>query len=152
MPARFTTCFALYKRYIDNGIGIWLSTDPTTWSNFKAWINSFGSLRWTFTEPSLQIDYLDITICFDLDYKLKTTLYEKQLNLYLFLHPPGGTPLFNMSTPHLGHPCGVSKMTIAYSRPHNLANLLCRRKLEHTPGPPVLAYLRRDSEGHFVCI
>jgi hypothetical protein len=258
MPTRFCRCLALYKRYIDDGIGIWLSTDPQTWLDFKAWINSFGSLEWTFTEPSLQIDYLDITIRIDSECRLQTTLFEKPLNLYLYLpshsshppgvltglvygmirrvyrltscpddcfnylkkfyrrlrergypsetliplftaglvnrnkpprkkkhsstpqdtlflhvpyhpanptsqdlqscfkdlllYPPGMTPLPNMSTPHLGNPCGVSKMTIAYHRPRNLANLLCPRKLEHTHGPPVSAYLRRDSEGHFSCI
>jgi hypothetical protein len=32
-----------------------------------------------------------------------------------------------------------------------LANLLCPRKLERTPGPPVSAHVRRDSEGHGDC-
>ncbi len=258
MPTCFKLCLALYKRYIDDGIGIWLSTNPTTWSDFKSWIGSFGTLRWTFTEPSLQVDYLDITIRIDSEGSIQTTLYEKALNLYLYLpphsshppgvltgliygmirrvyrltscpddcfnylkrfyrrlrergypsetltplfeaglvnrnkpprkkqsdptakntlflhvpyhpanpssqdlqscfkdlllHPTGATPLPSMSTPHLGIECGVNRMIIAYHRPRNIANLLCPRKLEHTLGPPVSAYLRRDSEGRFVCV
>jgi hypothetical protein len=258
MPARFRLCLAIYKRYIDDGIGIWLSTDLLLWSEFKNWIGSFGTLKWTFTEPSLQVDYLDITIRIDPEGDIKTTLFEKPLNLYLYLpshsahppgvltgliygmirrvyrltscpddcfaylqrfyrrlrergyspetlvplftsglanrnkparkktsasntkdtlflhvpfhpanpssqdlqscfrdlllHPRGGTPLPEMSTPHLGNECGLKRMILAYHRPRNLANFLCPRKLEHTIGPPVSAYLRRDSEGHCACI
>jgi hypothetical protein len=32
MADHFKPCLTLYKRYIDNGAGIWLSTDPTIWS------------------------------------------------------------------------------------------------------------------------
>jgi hypothetical protein len=258
MPISFKECLAIYKRYIDDGIGIWLSTDPTLWSKFKNWICSFGTLQWTFTEPSLQVDYLDITIRINPLGKIHRTLFEKPLNLYLYLPPhsahlpgvltgliygmirrvyrltscpndcftylkkfygrlhergyspqtfvplfeaglanrnrppgrrataphqrttssstshtiqpipahktysrafgmccftpPRSTPLPNMSTPHLGTQCGVTCMIIAYHRPCNLANIICPRKLEQTTGPPVSAYLRRDSKGHFACI
>jgi hypothetical protein len=94
MPNCLQRCLATYKRYIDDGIGIWLSTDPTLWAYFKDWINSFGALKWTFTEPPLSVDYLDITICIDPTGSIQTTLFEKLLNLYLYLpshsaHPPG---------------------------------------------------------------
>jgi hypothetical protein len=94
MPECFQTCLALYKRYIDDGIGIWLSTDPALWSAFKSWISNFGTLKWTFIEPSIKVDYLDITIRIDTNGIIQTTLFEKPLNLYLYLpahsaHPPG---------------------------------------------------------------
>jgi hypothetical protein len=81
MPKCFKQCLTIYKRYIDDGIGIWLSTDLPLWSKFKNWICSFGTLQWTFTEPSLQVDYLDITIRINPTGKIQTTLFEKPLNL-----------------------------------------------------------------------
>jgi hypothetical protein len=61
MPSHLQSCLAIYKRYIDDGIGIW--TGPAThWTEFQSWVNSFGSLRWIFTPLSREIDYLDITI------------------------------------------------------------------------------------------
>jgi hypothetical protein len=48
MPAALQACLAVYKRYIDDGIGIWIGSN-SQWTTFQQWINSFGSLRWTFT-------------------------------------------------------------------------------------------------------
>jgi hypothetical protein len=254
MPAALQACLAVYKRYIDDGIGIWIGSN-SQWTTFQQWINSFGSLRWTFTSLSREIDYLDVTIRLDHHMAICFTLYEKPLNLYLYLppssaHPPGvltgliygmirrayrlttdpndcqqylrkfytrlrfrgypketllplfaaglankakasrkkqrqsnstrstlffhvpyhpanpssaalqdayrtillhpkaATPLPQIANTHLGANCGVRRMVIAYHRPPNLANLLCPRKLSRTPGPPVSAFVRRDSEGH----
>jgi hypothetical protein len=66
----------------------------------------------------------------------------------ILLHPKAATPLPQIANTHLGANCGVRRMVIAYHRPPNLANLLCPRKLSRTPGPPVSAFVRRDSEGH----
>jgi hypothetical protein len=254
MPAALQACLVVYKRYIDDGIGIWIGSNAD-WLSFQKWINSFGTLRWTFTEPSRSIDYLDLTIRLDSTMSIQTNLFEKPLNLYLYLpphsaHPPGAlrgliygmirrvyrltsdpadcqaylrkfyarlryrghpgqtllplfeaglanrtkpprpkqstesnattlflhipfhpanppssllqdtyrnllahprkaTPLPQIANNHFGAKCGVKKMIIAYHRPPNLANLLCPRKFERTPGPPVLAFVRRDSEGRF---
>jgi hypothetical protein len=252
MPNHLRRCLALYKRYIDDGIGIWIGPE-LLWIEFQAWINSFGTLRWTFSELSRSIDYLDITIRIDAKNTIRTTLFEKPLNLYqylpphsahppgvltglifgmirrayrltsdpadcrtylskfytrlryrgypkhtllplfqagldnrnkpprsskkeslsdtLFLHvpyhpgnpssnklqetfrdillyPPAATPLPQIANLHLGERCNLKRMIIAYHRPPNLANHLCPRKLERTPGPPVSAHVRRDSEGH----
>ncbi len=252
MPTHLRKCLALYKRYIDDGIGIWIGP-ASLWVEFKTWINAFGTLRWTFTDLAREIDYLDITIRLDSNNRIKTTLFEKPLNLYLYLpphsaHPPGvltgliygmirrayrlttdpvdcrkylsqfftrlryrgypeqtllplfqagldnrlkpprsskkiantpndtlflhvpyhpanppsrkiqesfrdvmlypkaATPLHQITNLNEGTPCGLKKLIIAYHRPPNLANLLCPRKLERTPGPPVSAHVRRDSE------
>jgi hypothetical protein len=93
MPAALQACLIIYKRYIDNGIGIWTGTDHQ-WLTFQRWINSFGSLRWTFTALARQIDYLDVTIRLDARMSIRFTLFENPLNLYLYLpphsaHPPG---------------------------------------------------------------
>jgi hypothetical protein len=259
MPPHLRRCLALYKRYIDDGIGIWIG--PTNlWTEFQVWVNSFGSLRWIFTELTREINYLDITIRLDDKNTIRTTLFEKPLNLYLYLpphsaHPPGvltgliygmirrvyrlttdsadcrvylgkfftrlrhrgyskqtllplfqagldnrrkpprsskeqkknatlhdtlflhvpfhpanppsrkiqetfsdvllypraATPLPQIRNLHEGVACEIKKLIIAYHRPPNLANLLCPRKLERTPGPPVSAHVRRDREGHGGC-
>jgi hypothetical protein len=64
MPAHLQRCLALYKRYIDDGIGIWTGSDAN-WIEFQTWVNSFGSLRWIFTKRSRALNYLDITIRLD---------------------------------------------------------------------------------------
>jgi hypothetical protein len=258
MPIHLQRCLAVYKRYFDDGIGIW--TGPTAlWTEFRNWVNSFGSLRWIFTDLEREIDYLDLTIRLDANSTIRTTLFEKALNLYLYLpphsaHPPGvltglifcmirrvyrltsdpadckvylrkfytrlryrgyprqvlvplfkaglenrlkpprsskkstttpkdvlflhvpfhpanppssaiqevfrstllyphaATPLPQIENLHLGRPCGLKRLIIAYHRPPNLANLLCPRKFERTPGPPVSAHVRRDREGHCDCV
>jgi hypothetical protein len=66
-------------------------------------------------------------------------------------YPRAATPLPQIENLHVGTPCGLKRLIIAYHRPPNLANLLCPRKFERTPGPPVSAHVRRDREGHCVC-
>lgn len=99
-----------YCRYIDDGLGIWVPpppsaqsnqpllsseeiTDLRSWIAFQAAVNNFGKLRWTFSDRSTTIDYLDITLSLNAS-TIETNLYEKALNLYLYLprhsaHPPG---------------------------------------------------------------
>jgi hypothetical protein len=91
MLVAFQNCLALYYRYIDDAIGIWPGAKQH-WPAFKQWINSFGILRWTFTKPSLKIDYLDITIRIDATMPVRTNLFEKPLNLYLYLPPHSAQP------------------------------------------------------------
>ncbi len=64
MPVALQACLAIYKCYIDYGISIWTSLNAK-WLAFQKWINSFGTLRWTCTEPSRKIDYLDLATRLD---------------------------------------------------------------------------------------
>lgn len=109
-----------YRRYIDDGFGIWTpnplltnTEDTVRWSLFKATIQGYGAdhefflrntvqrpLRWEFiTSDSMQSErekskvFLDLTISLHNNY-IETKIYEKELNLYLYLpphscHPPG---------------------------------------------------------------
>jgi hypothetical protein len=99
MPTHLQDCLTCYKRYIDGGIGIWTGPD-LLWTEFQDWTNSFGSLRWTFSELSRTIDYLDITIRIDAKNNIRTTLFEKPLNLYQHRNPGPGqlNPLKTHST------------------------------------------------------
>lgn len=97
----YTTNILGYWRYIDDVFGIW-TTDPDAairldtlnWTLFKATMNEFPGLTWDFTDRSKSVDFLDLTISIGDDNRIHTTLYEKPLNLHLYLpphssHPPG---------------------------------------------------------------
>ena len=55
------------------------------------------------------------------------------------IRPPGDFHLSTIENLH-GKPIALEQMTIAYSRPPNLGNLLSARNLHLTTGPPVLSY------------
>ena len=89
---------AFYKRYIDDVFGIWVpspnvETDRNNWINFQRDMQSYHGIEWTFSSLNNSVDFLDTTITI-LDGNISTTLYEKALNLYLYIsphscHPPG---------------------------------------------------------------
>jgi hypothetical protein len=86
-----------YKRYIDDVIDIWHcaneNLDRRMWTVFQADLDKFGQLRWEVSQRA------DTAIFLDLLLTLKNgcvtyTLYEKPLNLHMYLpphsaHPPG---------------------------------------------------------------
>jgi len=89
-----------YGRYIDDGFGIWVPTksnsknDDVRKKQFQDTISNFGILEWEFSEHKRTATFLDITIVIRDSGSLHTSLYEKSLNLYLYLpalsaHPPG---------------------------------------------------------------
>jgi hypothetical protein len=101
---KFRDWLPLYKRYIDDGIGIWLWTGTpeciSAWTAFKAEMQTYGKLRWDFEEPQLSQAFLDLTLTIR-NGRIESTLYEKSMNLYLYLPP------------HSAHPSGVLKGLIA---------------------------------------
>lgn len=91
----------LYKRFIDDVFGIWLSdndpeTDRQQWLAFQADMNTARGLDWEFSELSLSVDFMDLTISIN-HQRISTTLFEKPMNLHLYIpphsaHPPGLLP------------------------------------------------------------
>lgn len=84
-----------YKRYIDDVFGAW-NFDGTArcaqrYNYFKTCMDRFKSLRWEFSEPALSVDFLDMTITLN-NGSFETRLFEKQLNLYLYLPPTSAHP------------------------------------------------------------
>jgi len=85
-----------WARYIDDSIGIW------NWTGTAECIQAFKDfsealqghhLRWEVNLPTHTVNYLDITLSIK-DGKISSTLFEKNLHLYLYLprssaHPPG---------------------------------------------------------------
>jgi hypothetical protein len=88
----------LWKRYIDDGIGAWIhhpdpQEDQRLWKEFMAAVNDYEGLTWDFVGPAKSIDFMDLTISIDAG-KCSFTMFEKKLNLYLYIppnsaHPPG---------------------------------------------------------------
>ena len=95
---RYTDNLIMYKRYIDDIFGIWKHSsdndlDRSQWSKFTGDIGNYDGLKWVWHSHVQSLDYLDIIISIR-DTRLHTTLFEKELNLYLYIpphsaHPPG---------------------------------------------------------------
>ena len=91
-----------YRRFIDEVIGIWCPNknperDALEWNEFKDKMNAFPGLTWEFSERAKSIDFMDMTISINNSNKIETTLFEKRLNLHLYIpphsaHPPGLLP------------------------------------------------------------
>ena len=82
-----------YTRYIDDGLLVWTPSSTKSPKDFLSAINNYGTLRWTMETPSTTADFLDVTLTLKHD-KLHTKIFEKALNLYLYIpprscHPPG---------------------------------------------------------------
>jgi hypothetical protein len=98
---QFNKSLLFYKRFIDDVIGIWLCdsdplTDENQWCAFQAAMNQGRGLNWEFSNRSHKVDFMDLTISIHTNC-IQTTLYEKPMNLYLYIpphsaHPPGLLP------------------------------------------------------------
>ena len=93
-----------YRRLIDDGFGIWVP-DPSDhinrqtarWRLFQTYFNNACKLKWIFSTPSTSVDFLDLTITLCDDGRINTRVFEKALNLHLYLPS------------HSCHPAGVLK-------------------------------------------
>jgi hypothetical protein len=92
--AEFAENLVLYRRFIDDVFGVWIQTpgDDIQFRSFTTRMNDFG-LTWEVNTPCHRVDFMDLTITI-IQNRLTTTLYEKAMNLYLYIpphsaHPPG---------------------------------------------------------------
>jgi hypothetical protein len=100
---RYNQYLEYYNRYIDDAILLWKTHLPgadTAWTQLQTDFDAFGKLRWDFSSLSESVVFLDLRISLSPNKdRIITTLYEKDLNLYLYippnsLHPPGGLRSF----------------------------------------------------------
>ena len=56
------------------------------------------------------------------------------------MHPDYEKKLSSI-TNNEGEPIPIARMNVAYSRPHNLGNLLSYRNLDNSTGPPVSSFI-----------
>jgi hypothetical protein len=94
-PLNFPPTY-LYARLIDDAIVI-LSNTPNAYSTFIHRMNTFASptgkrLVWEATEPTRQVDFLDLTITLSTNGNITTKTYQKQMNLYLYRPPTSAQP------------------------------------------------------------
>jgi len=92
----FKSNLLYYRRYIDDIFGIWIPTtsgsNAETWESFKKQLNNWGNLKWVIEEPSLNTNFLDLTLSIS-ESKILTKTFQKSMNLYLYIpassaHPP----------------------------------------------------------------
>jgi hypothetical protein len=82
---------ALYKRFNDDVLGLWLPIDPVTdtarWEEFIAQMNCpiFG-LEWVVSPRSMEVDYMDLNIKIQ-ENKIVNYLFEKASNHRLYVPP-----------------------------------------------------------------
>jgi hypothetical protein len=83
-----------YRRYIDDIFGIWLPSpinNNSTWNQFKAALNNWGTLEWVIDTPSHQTVFLDLNISLH-NSTITTSTFQKNLNLYLYIPPRSAHP------------------------------------------------------------
>lgn len=129
---------AYYRRYIDDGFGIWTpldgassSSDDSRFADFMSLMNHFGTthpffaastllpLQWEFSERSDVAIFLDLNLRIDTDGNVHSCIYEKDLNLYLYI------------VPHSCHSKGSIKGTI-WGMVHR-AKSLCTNEKDYEP-------------------
>jgi hypothetical protein len=94
-------CIFFNKRFIDDGLAFWLhqnniDEDERCWKEFQKDINNYYGLEWTFTKCGTSVEFMDMVIKIE-NNRIVTDLYEKSMNLYLYIppasaHPPGLLP------------------------------------------------------------
>jgi hypothetical protein len=87
---RYKECLPFFKRFIDDGIGVWLPqpNDRLAWNAFLRCLNQWGTLRWTCDGHVDSLIFLDLRISICPDRHLIFKTYQKPMNLYLYI-PPG---------------------------------------------------------------
>ena len=96
---RFKAFIIFYRRYIDDVFGVWkhhhdTELDISKWREFQRTWNNHGILKWTFSKRSKKCEFLDPRLSIDKTGHISSDIYEKAMNLYLYLppgsaHPPG---------------------------------------------------------------
>jgi hypothetical protein len=66
IPKQTKETMPYLKRFIDNMLGIWCSSDAE-WAIFKASLNDFGKLDWICSERLTSVTFLNLTITIDAD-------------------------------------------------------------------------------------
>eukprot|EP00956_Cyclotella_meneghiniana_P031768 scaffold84611_cov48-Cyclotella_meneghiniana.AAC.1 len=96
----------------DDVFGIWLThedpvQDKLLWDEFCRDMDSWHGLRWKCEAPSRSVNFMDLTITI-VNGRLETTLFEKAMNLYLYLPPhsshPRGRPATQCTGDVIGKP------------------------------------------------
>lgn len=91
----FEQWMIFYSRFIDDGLGIWLTNRPGSahaWEDFKNRLNNWGTLKWTNTGLVNSLEFLDLTVTINATNCLEFKTYRKPMNLHLYLPPNSAHP------------------------------------------------------------
>eukprot|EP00956_Cyclotella_meneghiniana_P013821 scaffold20268_cov64-Cyclotella_meneghiniana.AAC.2 len=96
MVPRWSSNILFYKCFIDDVIGIWLmdpdpEKDRELWNAFCKVMDSCHGMKWDCNKPTNSVNFMDLTITIEGN-QIVTTLYEKALNLYLYIPPFSSHP------------------------------------------------------------
>ena len=80
-----------YVRFVDDVLLIWLGECDAQWYELKTLFDSFGILRWEFSEPSLTADFLDLSLAIEGN-RVVTKTFQKPANPYLYIPPHSAHP------------------------------------------------------------
>jgi hypothetical protein len=90
---KFKDQLLFYRRFIDDGVGIWLCDDPLIWDSFLKCLNSWGSLKWTSDGLTDEIVFMDLRIKIDpFSNRIVYETYQKSMNLHLYIPPNSAHP------------------------------------------------------------
>ena len=81
----------LYTCYLDDICSIWLPSpdvaiDHADWTCFKTDMHNYHGIKWEFKSLGTKVVFIDIMIHFN-NGTITTTLFEKSLNMYLYIYP-----------------------------------------------------------------
>ena len=93
---KYKSKMPLMCRFIDDIFAIVLiggqdGMNKTELDSFKKDINDFGILKWNVDEPSISVDYLDLTVKIE-NGMIVTKTYQKPINLYQYITPNSAHP------------------------------------------------------------
>ena len=104
---RHQQCLKFSRRFIDDGIGIWIDPDMPTnlppdaetnwiirqpaWKAFVADLD-YNGLCWTVETPSTKLNFLDLSISIQRNGHIHFCTFQKEHNLYLYLPPQSAHP------------------------------------------------------------
>eukprot|EP00956_Cyclotella_meneghiniana_P010040 scaffold13845_cov42-Cyclotella_meneghiniana.AAC.4 len=171
IPSRWNERVPFYKRYIDDGFGIWYhhpdpAEDARLWQAFQDDFNDWHGLEWEFVGPNDNVDFMDIIMkikAVDNAKKYLRTAKAEESKRRVFLHlpyhpndPPSST-VQQLWREHMLHPIGltplnhvendckeripIDRLTIAYSRAPNFGNMFSVRKIRKHPGTNVSSFI-----------
>ena len=84
-----------YRRFIGDGIGIWLTNVPGSelaWTAFLAKLNNWGLLKWTTTGLVKRLVFMDLTVTINDKNCLEFKTFRKDMALNLYLPPNSAHP------------------------------------------------------------
>ena len=131
MP-NFKGYLLFYRRYIDDGIGLWNCSLPDSQEKFNQFfrqLNDWGRLRWTCTGFVTSLVFMDLTISIK-NRHLHYKTYQKEHNLYLYIPPLSAHPREMLRGLIFGRLRAYCKHNTDLSDYYEMAYLLSQRLID----------------------